>query len=285
VLEDVAPLLRCPHCGGDLTLEATVMRCPDGHSFDVARQGYVNLLPGDAETGTADAAAMVQARERFLSGGHYAPVVDAVAAAGARALTGAGGCAVDLGAGPGNYLAATLDRLPERVGLALDNSSHALRRAARAHPRIGAVGCDAWMTLPVRDDVAAVVLSVFSPRNPAEIERVLERRGRLVVATPTERHLRQLVERLELVTVDDRKRERLDAKLRRRFEPLDESDAVEYELALQPPDLADLIAMGPNARHLDRIAIEAAVQALAQPFVVTVSVTVASYGLRGRPRP
>lgn len=285
MLEDVAPLLRCPHCGGDLTLDGAVVHCRSGHSFDVARQGYVNLLPGDAQAGTADTAAMVQARERFLGAGHYAPVVDAVAAAGARALTGADGCAVDLGAGPGNYLAAVLDRLPASVGVALDNSSHALRRAARAHPRIGAVGCDAWSALPVRDDVAAVVLSVFSPRNPAEIERVLERQGRLVVAAPTERHLHQLVESLALVTVDDRKRERLGAKLSRRFEPVGEDMAVEYELTLQPPDLVDLVAMGPNARHLDRTAIEQAVETLPRPFAVTVSVTVASYGLRGRPRP
>ena len=61
------------------------------------------------------------------------------------------GCVLDLGAGTGWYLARVLDRLPGRSGLALDLSRHALRRAARAHARIGAVAADAWGPLPVRD--------------------------------------------------------------------------------------------------------------------------------------
>ncbi|MGH3355378.1 MAG: putative RNA methyltransferase, partial [Nocardioidaceae bacterium] len=69
MLADVAPYLRCPLCGTDLELGEGVLGCAQGHRFDVARQGYVSLLPGDARTGTADAATMVAARTEFLATG------------------------------------------------------------------------------------------------------------------------------------------------------------------------------------------------------------------------
>jgi 23S rRNA (guanine745-N1)-methyltransferase len=254
VLDDVLHLLGCPHCGAPLTLGGNSVACANGHSFDVARQGYVSLLPGDVHLGSADTAEMVGAREAFLDTGHFAPLADALADEAERALAGGGasdgpGCILDLGAGPGWYLARLVDRFPERVGLALDLSKHALRRASRAHPRIAAVACDVWRPLPVRDSAAAVVLSVFAPRNGPEIARVLRPGGALVVVTPTERHLTELVTTLGLLTVDERKEERLAAKL---DEHLDLERRVEHQWSLQltPDDVANAVAMGPSARHV-----------------------------------
>ena len=274
MLADVIDLLRCPHCGGGLELGEGAARCAEGHSFDVARQGYLNLLPGDARTGSADTAAMVRARAEFLAGGHYAPIAEAVAAA-AGADPGRG-CAIDLGAGTGYYLAAVLERLPTTQGLALDVSKHALRVAARAHPRIGAVGCDAWAGLPVRDAAAAVAINVFAPRDPAELARVLEPGGSLVVVTPNRGHLAELVSAVGMLTVQERKRERLEGKLGTLFEAVGDT-AVERTLVLDHVDLAALVAMGPSARHLDERQVAERVAALPDPLAVTLSVTVATY--------
>ena len=276
MLPDVIDLLRCPHCGDRLELGEGAARCAAGHSFDVARQGYLNLLPGDARTGSADTAAMVRARAAFLDAGHYTPIADAVASA-ADEVVGAGeGAVVDLGAGTGYYLAAVLDRLTAARGLALDISKHALRVAARAHPRIGAVGCDAWVGLPVRDTAAALAINVFAPRDPAELARVLAPGGALVVVTPNPGHLRELVSAVGMLTVQERKRERLTGKLGALFEHVAET-AVERPLMLDHDDLAVLVAMGPSARHLDEREIEQRVTALADPLAVTLSVTVATY--------
>ena len=274
MLADAIDLLRCPHCGGGLELGEGAARCAEGHSFDVARQGYLNLLPGDARTGSADTAAMVRARAEFLAGGHYAPIAEAVAAA-AGADPGRG-CAIDLGAGTGYYLAAVLERLPTTQGLALDVSKHALRVAARAHPRIGAVGCDAWAGLPVRDAAAAVAINVFAPRDPAELARVLEPGGSLVVVTPNRGHLAELVSAVGMLTVQERKRERLEGKLGTLFEAVGDT-AVERTLVLDHVDLAALVAMGPSARHLDERQVAERVAALPDPLAVTLSVTVATY--------
>lgn len=260
MLDDVLPLLRCPVCRADLSRSGPAVRCPAGHSFDVARQGYLSLLPGGA--GTADTAEMVAARSRFLSAGHYDAIGDALAVAVGP------GPVVDVGAGTGHHLARVL-AVRGGTGLAVDLSRYAARRAAGAHPRIGAVVADAWRELPVRDGAAGTVLSVFAPRGPAEAARVLRPGGRLVVVTPTPRHLAELVGPLGLVTVDPDK----DARLQRRLAgfALRTSELVEHRLPLSAGDVRDVVAMGPSARHVDPAALPAA------DVEATLSVRVAVY--------
>ena len=158
-LTDIVDYLICPVCGDALSLDGRVVGCPRGHVFDVARQGYVSLLTGSQAPGTADSTAMVTAREAFLGAGHFDPLAEAVAGAcrtEARVVA-------DAGAGTGHYLSRVLDHLPEAVGMALDVSKHAIKRAARAHPRLGAVVADVWRPLPVRDGAVDTLLNVFAP--------------------------------------------------------------------------------------------------------------------------
>jgi 23S rRNA (guanine745-N1)-methyltransferase len=272
MLSDVVGYLRCPYCATSLALADGVMRCEIGHAFDVARQGYVSLLPANAGASRGDTAAMVAARKRFLAPGHFAPLSDALAAE----PIGAAGCVLDLGAGTGQHLAAVLDRHADRTGLALDSSKYALRRAVRAHPRIGAVACDAWRALPVVDDAAALVLSVFAPRDADEIARVLAPGGELLAVTPTPRHLAELVAALDLLRVDEGKPERLDQKLAPALD-LVERLTLEWELRLTRRDAENAAAMGPSAWHSDPAALAAAVAALAEPLVTSASVTISTY--------
>lgn len=277
MLADVIGCLVCPVCASDLVLEAAALRCAHGHAFDVARQGYVNLLPGRARAGTADTPEMVEARAAFLGAGHYDAILDAVAASSDVALgEGPAGCVADVGAGTGDYLARVLERSPGRVGLALDLSKHALRRAARAHPRIGAAVCDTWKPLPVRTGAAALVLDVFAPRNAAEFARILGPGGALVVVTPGADHLHELVDVLGLVTVDDRKDERLAGSLGERF-VLAGSVPVRFAMSLSRHDVEALVAMGPSARHVAAPEMAARIGALAEPVCVTAAVAVSVY--------
>jgi 23S rRNA (guanine745-N1)-methyltransferase len=276
-LAAVAEYLRCPVCaaavgGGPILAGADQVTCSRGHSFNIARQGYVSLVGGQGGPGTGDSAPMVMARDRFLGGGHYEPVAAAIAALAARLDPAGPGLVVDLAGGTGYYLAAVLAALGGRLGACVDLSAPALRRAARAHPRAAALGADAWRPLPLADDSAAVVLSVFGPRNAAEIRRVLGRGGALVVCTPGPAHLRELRAALGLIGIDERKEARL-ADAFGGFAPAGVTP-VRYQLDLGPADLTDLVAMGPNARHLGTDELAARVAALPAPFPVTVDVTV-----------
>ena len=274
MLQDIVEYLVCPHCGQPLALTdgGGPLHCPDRHTFDLARQGYANLLPGGAHTGTGDTAAMVAAREAFLGAGHYAPI----AAALARAVPDAAETVVDLGAGTGYYLAAVLDAQPRAHGLALDISKFALRRAARSHPRTGAVVCDAWRPLPLRDGAASVVLNVFAPRNGPEIRRVLRPGGTLLVVSPTSRHLAELVGELGLLAVDGRKQERLTATLGPQLESQGGSEHT-FPMELDHAAVRTVVDMGPSAWHTDAAELDRRIARLPEPVPVTASIMLSRF--------
>jgi 23S rRNA (guanine745-N1)-methyltransferase len=259
-LERAVPALRCPVCAADLALRGRTLSCAQGHAFDVARQGHVHLATGTRRL-AGDTAEMVAARAAFLDAGHYAPIGDALATAAAR--ESAPGVLVDVGAGTGHHLATVLDAVPERVGVAIDSSTPAVRRAARAHPRMAAVTADAWRALPLHDGAAAVVLSVFAPRGAREIARILAPGGVVLAITPTERHLAELRAPLGLLRTEPGKAERLAVDLR-----LHERDRrlVETELRLTAEEAVLAARMGPAGHH-DR-----PVAALPDTLTATLSV-------------
>ena len=277
-LAEVLHLLACPHCGRQLawSQDHRSVGCATGHFFDVARQGYLNLL-GSRQPRNADTTAMVAARHRFLSAGHYAPIA---ARLGALApCTGSAPALLDVGTGTGYYLAAMLEMITGSRGIGVDVSVAACRRASQAHPRLGAVVADVWQQLPVGDAQLDVVTSVFAPRNAAEFSRVLKPTGRLLVVHPQPRHLAELREPLGLLGIEDAKAERLDQALAGRFD-LDHTETVEFESSWDAAALSDLVWMGPNAFHLDDAEVEPSLLRLRLPLTVTVAVTLSGW----RPR-
>jgi 23S rRNA (guanine745-N1)-methyltransferase len=279
-------VLACPVCAAGMAVDGGSLRCAAGHVFDRARQGPVTLLTPGARLPQGDDAAMVADRVAFLAAGHYQGLTAALA--GAVEAEGPVRTVLDLGGGTGAHLAGVLDRLPGAVGVVLDASRYAARRAARAHPRAMAVVADAWGRLPVRDAALDRVLVVFAPRSGAEIARVLRPGGRLVVGTPEPDHLAELVDRLSLLRVDPDKQDRLAATLGPALEPVT-ARTHRQRLLLDRASVTALVGMGPHARHRSRTAVAAAVEGLAEPVEVTLAVRVATWrpvvpgGSRGVP--
>ncbi|GGW59177.1 ubiquinone biosynthesis protein [Streptomyces lucensis JCM 4490] len=272
-LELFLDLLRCPTCRTRrLHPDRGTLRCAAGHAFDIARHGYAGLLTGTRAT-SGDDAAMVQARDRFLDTGGYAPIRQAVARLAADSAPDRG-TIVDVGCGTGYYLAGVLDQLPGARGLGLDTSVRALRSAARSHDRAAAATWDVFRPFPLADEVADVMLDVFAPRNPAEFHRVLRPAGRLIVVRPTGRHLAELRGRVPaMVTIDPAKEQRLHRAMDPYFEAVD-TEQVEYPLALAALEALDLVGMTPSARHVSHAELNS-VGLL--PDRVTVSVLATAY--------
>ncbi|WP_344173665.1 putative RNA methyltransferase [Kribbella lupini] len=305
-------VLRCPVCGDGLELRDRTARCGLGHAYDLAKQGYLNLLPSASTGIDGDSAEMVDARAEFLSRGWYAPIREAlvdslpkVERASADAFLGRGSdlqdpaeggdaqrpvvdgdtlrppvdgggprpLAVEVGAGTAYYLAGVIDA--GWRGIAVDVSRYAARRAAKVDPGIGSVVADAWRGLPLRDGVADVVLDVFAPRNAGEMARVLAPGGTLLVVTPNQRHLTELIDVLGMVSVDGEKERRLVESLAG-FERV-EQRVVETAMRLDHEAIEQLVGMTPSARHVDRRARAERIGVLADPTEVTLSVTVSSW--------
>jgi 23S rRNA (guanine745-N1)-methyltransferase len=273
VLADVIDLLICPMCGSDLDVggDDKFLLCDRGHTFDVARQGYVSLQSGGAGKITGDSAEMIAARADFLDAGHFSPIAAAVTDS-----VGSAGTILEVGAGTGHYLAAILDAAADARGLGVDVSKAAARRVARAHPRLGSIVADVWQGLPVRDGSIDAVTCVFSPRNASELRRILTPEGVLVVVTPTERHQRELTTTVGLIGVDEDKARRLGDSLAGKFEAV-ERTVVEYAVQLDHDAVEAFVAMGPSARHTTAAARRASIEAMPEPIDVTVSVTIGTY--------
>lgn len=180
-------MLTCPICQQALTLTTKTYRCPASHSFDVAKEGYVNLhvVQHKKSKNPGDTPESVQARRRFLSAGFYAPlrqaIVERVSSLGASRV-------LDIGCGEGYYTQALADAAKQVV--ALDIAKSAVQIAAKAdkqHRITWVVGTGA--ILPVADGSMDLCTSFFSPLPKDEMLRVLAPGGFLMVATPAPRHL------------------------------------------------------------------------------------------------
>lgn len=175
---------RCPVCKERLELDtsAAAWSCGNRHGFDVAREGYVNLLithqrrrrePGDS-------AAMVRDRRAFLDGGWYQPLRDALQRFAGR------GPALDAGCGEGYYTRGWPDLW------AVDISKAAVRLAARRREGEEHYAVASAYDLPLPDASIATVVSVFAPLHSPELERVVHDGGLVVIVTPGPRHLEGL---------------------------------------------------------------------------------------------
>lgn len=278
-LDEHAGFLVCPHCGERLATAGRTLRCPRGHAFDIARQGYVNLLTGRGSRIAGDSADMVAARAAFLEEGYFLPIARAIAAAGARELARqpAARCAVDLGAGTGYYLNHVASHLSEPRGLvAIDVSKHAMRRAAVSYPRLAAVVADIRQAVPVASGSAGLVLDAFAPRQPGEIDRILAPDGGVVAVVPQAGHLRELVDALGLLTVDPGKRERMEMKFGAALDAIEETD-VSFTMSLDRDAVRNLVRMGPSAHHQRLADTEERLDRLPDPLSVSASVSVLTY--------
>lgn len=203
---------RCPVGGEPLSRrdDGRGWRCDCGHEFDVAREGYVNLLVRHQRRARppGDSAEMVRRRRAFLDDGHYQPLADAVTIALRDGLSTTSSDAavggdrqrprlVDAGCGEGYYSRGWPDALGAVVG-AVDIAKAAVRAAARrgADPGVREYAVASVYDLPLDDGWADGVVSVFAPIETSEFDRVLRDGGVLVTVTPGPRHLWQLKQRM-----------------------------------------------------------------------------------------
>lgn len=191
--------LACPLDGSPLQADAIAWRCAAAHSFDLASQGYVHLLPvqNKRSRDPGDSKEMVAARRRFLDAGFYAPIAAAVSRATLADLPrGAVAACLDAGCGEGYYLrqlAAAPGEVETLALLGLDISKWAVLAAAKCDKRAGwVVGSNA--NLPVLPGTLDRVLCMFGFPVYAEFARVLKPGGQLLQVDAGADHLRELRE-------------------------------------------------------------------------------------------
>ena len=207
-----------------LHLGDTIARCSTGHSFDRARDGYLNLtVAGRLATSvvSGDTPEALMSRRMFLSADWYAPIAQALT----NALGEIDGPVLDVGCGEGYYLTHVMT--PMKFGI--DISKKAVQMASKLLPEAQFAVASAFR-LPVLSDSCAAVFTVFAPHSFEEYNRVLRPRGKWVTVTPGPNHLIQMRPEYD---ADTKAEERFE---RRGEPPAEASNAERLQFSL---DLTD----------------------------------------------
>ena len=250
-------ILTCPICGAPLARQEKALACQKGHCFDIARQGYVNLLPVTQKHSKhpGDTRDMVAARRAFLDRGYYQPSAQGVWELFGTYLPEAPRV-LDAGCGEGYYLGALMAHFAAGDFYGVDISKDAVRYAAGRDKRAQ------WITasaahLPMKNASLDGVMSMFALTVPEEFRRVLRPEGYFLEVTAGRGHLMALK---ELIYPEITEKQENSAKDYPGFRLLEER-TVEFDLALHSnEEIMQLLTMTP---HLWRIGREGAQRAQA----------------------
>ncbi len=238
---------QCPICHSPLTLAQRSFVCENRHQFDIAKEGYVNLLPANHKHSKdpGDNKAMTQARRAFLTTGHYDLMRQAVAKMCCRYLTAPDSQLLDIGCGEGyytHYIAAQLQQTlntPQVYGL--DISKIAVRYAAKRYENCQ-FSVASSQRLPFADNSLNGIVRIYAPCNPAELQRTVKAQGVVITVTPGPRHLYQLRERIyDKVRLHSTQAEEMTGFT------LQHEESLSYNMELKEGEAAKLLQMTPFA--------------------------------------
>lgn len=254
--------LICPLDQSSLTLEERSLKCPNGHSFDIAKQGYVNLLPVQKKNSKdpGDSKEMILARQRFLAAGLYEPISEQLNRMTAAHLPQPDKVQqvtlLDAGCGEGYYLSHLAEKVvppaPQQLELiGVDISKWGVQAAAKhAQAICWLVGTNA--ALPVEDASLDMIICMFGFYQPEWFAKVLKPGGKVILAEAGPDHL---IELREIIYPEVRRREvpALDGFEAAGFKLLEEQSLNFQPAPLNKEQIQDLLVMTP---HLYRASYE-----------------------------
>lgn len=231
----------CPVCGENLEISGKSYGCPNHHSFDIAKSGYVNLLLSKhiGKTVHGDNKLMVQARRNFLEKGYYAPLREAVCKAVVK-YSGSGDVILDAGCGEGYYTSAIAETVPKAEIYGIDISKIAVEYAAKRCRRASFAAASVFH-IPLADSSCNTLVTLFAPYCGEEFRRVLRNGGAMIMAIPSELHLWELKQAI------------YDTPYKNAVKPYDlegfelaEKRRISYKICIDTPeDIQSLFSMTP----------------------------------------
>lgn len=241
-------MLVCPLCGKELFLEGKSYKCSNNHCFDMARQGYVNLLPVQNKHSLhpGDTKEMLEARRRFLESGKYLPLCNALKETAKKYCCAEEPVIVDVGCGEGYYTRALADSFENSKTLGIDIAKDGVRMAcSRGKDITWAVATASH--LPVAGGSADIVTAVFSLFMDGEYSRILKKGGIAIEINAATEHLMEMKE----IIYDDvfPQNKRPSSHGEGLFKRLS-SEKYSFRFHVDGSELKDLLYMTP---HLNRI--------------------------------
>lgn len=252
-------VLTCPVCQTHFSQVGKSLKCANGHTFDIAKEGYVNLQLSKL---TGDTKEMLLARRDFLDREHYQPLSDSInelisdylhheeREVGVLPYI----TLLDAGCGEGYYLGRLQHFLAQQFPhtesccVGVDVSKEAVRMAAKRYKAAHFVVANLKDRLTFANDSLHVLLNVFAPRNADEFARILTLGGIAVIAIPTATHLAQLRTVLHLLNIEEQKQQKIEEQFSDHFELL-HTKTLSYMIRLRHEEIVLAATMTPNYWH------------------------------------
>ena len=249
-----ATAFACPICRENLTLVESSLKCENRHSFDLAKFGYVNLVPQIKQSANYDKENF-QNRQQILEAGFYQAILEVVSdllsnSKNAKTI-------LDIGCGEGFYSRKLQERHPDKTFYAFDISKDSVQIAAKSEPN-WAVN---WFVgdlarLPIKDASMDILLDIFSPANYGEFRRVLSKDGILIKVIPTENHLKEIRQRVQdQLTNKDYSNQDIKNHFQEHFTILS-SQTASLTKTITVDQLQSLLSMTPLLFHIDQTKID-----------------------------
>lgn len=246
LFESIMSTFICPLCQTTLQPKNNAQVCANNHHFDIAKEGYINLLPVNAKKSKSpgDNKEMMSARRAFLNTDGYLPLAEKIALLTEQYLQGKEQAQLlDLGCGEGYYTHALQKKLPATFIInALDISKVAVRYAAKRYKGINFCVASAY-DVPLPDDSLDALVRIYAPSLDSELLRIIKPLGYLITVTPAPRHLFQLREKI-YQQVKEHAQENDSPNGFRKIEQIN----INYSLSISDPEtVQNLINMTPFA--------------------------------------
>lgn len=240
--------LICPVCKALLNNDSKVLKCENNHSFDIAKQGYVNLLPVNQKKSKSpgDDKIMLDARRNFLEKKFYNPLIIKLADlinSYSKPTNDTPPNILDAGCGEGYYMSNLNQKLNENCNfLGFDISKYAIQLAARKYKEMSFFVASIKQ-IPVQSETIDYIVSIFSPIGESEFNRVLKPEGKIIIVSPNKQHLLGLTEIIyPRHNEHDSKVESYDKEL---FKKVEET-SVSFNISLtSSQDIMSLFTMTP----------------------------------------
>ncbi|KXH80878.1 methyltransferase domain-containing protein [Sporosarcina sp. HYO08] len=270
VIENNSPILSCPICSSDMDLlEYAKLVCLNNHSFDLSKNGYVNLAP--QASGTKYDKSLFQARKIVMASGFFDPIISRITENIKVARNGEhSALLLDAGCGEGSHLSAICTRLNNLTGVGIDLAKEGIEAAAKMHP--GSIWAVADLAkCPFGSGEFDFIVNILSPANFAEFTRVLKPGGMCLKVVPESGYLQEL----RTIFYDGKSDQANSAdpieRFGAHFEEV-ETTRLTYQFPLTPELLEPLIRMTPLSWGAGEKKVKEALQTNIRQVTVDLSI-------------
>ena len=187
--QNILNILKCPNCDNGLYIKDKGLKCDNGHFFDFAKEGYVNLLlPNMKKTkNPGDDSVMINARDSFLKAGYFEKLNSHIA----LTVDFSNKVVLDAGCGTGYYLSSI--EAKDCVKIGADISKFAIKKASKNDEKSSYFVASIF-NMPIKEQSIDIIMNIFAPKPQHEFKRILKDNGMIVEVVPGKNHLKEIKE-------------------------------------------------------------------------------------------